>query len=55
MSKESRQAGLGRRHVPKVAKEKADEPLVRGTFVPDVNDLARLREHLHERERRFYA
>jgi hypothetical protein len=54
VSKESKERGLGRRfNAPKPDKKKADDALVRGVFVPDSNDLARLRPNLAGRKRRF--
>jgi hypothetical protein len=54
MSKESTERGLGVRFHGAVVREKSkrDEPLRRGTFVPEASDVARLRIGLRECARR---
>lgn len=54
MSKESIERGLGVRHHGTAEREKAkrDEPLKRGRFVPDAQDIARLRPNLVGNARR---
>jgi hypothetical protein len=54
MSKESVERGLGMRFhgTPQREKAKRDEPLKRGTFVPEASDLARLRVNLRGAPRR---
>lgn len=54
MSKESTKHGLGVRHHGAQEREssKRAEPLVRGRFVPDAQDIARLRPSLAGNARR---
>lgn len=54
MCKESAKHGLGVRYHGTAEREKAkrDEPLKRGRFVPDAQDIARLRPRLVECSRR---
>lgn len=54
MCKESPEHGLGRVYhgAPESARAKRDEPLKRGRFVPDAQDVARLRPSLVGNARR---